>query len=105
MWDLKHDRQAVLSISRQCQREGKNLPKFILESPELTLGLDLYYDAYWELDGDRAVGMSVGRIPWTATADYAIAHEFSEDQRSALFHFVRVLDSAYLKYHSEKSKS
>ncbi len=72
----------------------------------MTLGLGLYYDAYWELDGDRGgSGFGLGRIRWGAIADYAMAFEFDPDQTEALFHLIRVLDSAYLKYHSEKSKT
>lgn len=96
----------VRKIIRQCAREGSPLPKFIKEQPDLTLGLGLFYEAYWDLDSDRGgSGFGVGRIRWSAIADYTRAHGFEEEQADALFYLIKVLDSAYLKYHAAKSKT
>lgn len=90
-------------MRRQCIQDGTPLPKFLKEEPTLYMGLELYWNAFWELDGDRSIGMGFGRIPWTAIAEYAMAHEYDPDQTDRLFRFVRVLDEAYLKYHRQQA--
>jgi len=86
-------------------RERLPLPKRIQNAPEMWIGLELYYGAFLDLNTCRPSGWSVCPIPWTAIADYAVAHEIKGEQRDDLFYFIRYLDSAYLKYYEKKNKS
>jgi hypothetical protein len=83
-------------------REGLPLPKAIASAPQLMLGLELYFDAFFDLSTCRSMGFSMGPIPWSAMRDYALAFEFSEEQAEDLFHYVRVMDIEYMKHHAPK---
>lgn len=80
----------------------KPVPEKISNAPELGFGLDLYYEAFWDLATCRPVGLGAGAIPWTAIRDYAIAFAFDEEQTEILFHCVRLMDNAYLDFYSKK---
>lgn len=90
------------TIIRQCMRGRLPLPERIANAPRLQIGLELYYDAFWELGSCRAFGWSMGPIPWVAINDYAETFDFDGEQREALFHYVRVMDQAYLNFHAPK---
>ena len=83
-------------IIKQCAKEGSPLPKRIADSPQIQLGLDLYYDAFWELTTCRPLGWGIGPIPWSSMRDYAQTFDFDEEQTSALFYYIRVMDNAYM---------
>lgn len=92
------------TIIKQCLRLGHPLPKRIQDAPQLQLGLELFYDAFWDLNGCRTFGMGMGPIPWTAIKDFAQAFEFDEEQFDDLYYYVRRMDDAYLKHHAPKKK-
>jgi hypothetical protein len=83
-------------------RERLPFPERIANAPRLQIGLELYYEAFWELGSCRAFGMSLGPIPWTAIQDYARAFDLDEKQREDLVYYVRVMDLEYLKFHAPK---
>lgn len=83
-------------------REGRPLPERIQNAPQLHLGLQLYYDAFFELNTCRTVGMGLGPIPWTAVIDYARAFEFDDEQTDSLIYFVREMDAAFLAQKNKK---
>ena len=89
-------------ILKQCALNRMDIPKFIQDAPELHMGLELYYTAFWDLDGCRQVGFSVGQIPWVAIHEYATYNEFDDDQKDTLFRYIRGMDKEYLSYHSSK---
>lgn len=74
-------------------------------APELRLGLEFYYLAYYELSSERPAGFGPQPIPWRAIRDWADAHGVEGEQLDDLFHHVRALDRAFLRYHdSSKGK-
>jgi len=85
------------SIAKQAMRAGQPLPDRIANAPELQLGLQLYLQAFFDLDSERSHGQGLTSIPWTSIASYAIAFEFDNDQTEDLYFFVRRLDSEHLK--------
>lgn len=89
-------------IITQCQREGLALPDKIANAPELHMGLELYYDAFWDLTTCRPAGFSLGAIPWSAVHEYGQAFDFSYEQRDWMHYLIRVLDQAYMKHHAPK---
>jgi hypothetical protein len=74
------------------------LPRAIRDAPELALGLELYYLAFWDLDSCRAIGMGEGPISWLAVDAYAAARGLGSEQRSDLHAFIPAMDRAYLKH-------
>lgn len=66
--------------------------------PELLPGLDIFWNAFWELQSDRQSGMGVGPIPYTAISCYANDFGFIGDDFDDLVFFVRQMDDEFLKF-------
>lgn len=76
---------------------GIQIPERVKNRAELLPGLEMYLQAFFDLSGDRHVGMSPGRIPWTSVAQYARFHEFDEEQTEFLFRIIPQLDTISLE--------
>lgn len=81
------------------------LPDKIKNAPELRLGLELYYQAFWELDSCRQLGMGAGPIGWLDIEGYGKARGFDEEQLEDLHHFIPTMDAAYSKHWEQKRKT
>ena len=81
---------------------GQPLPERIAKAPQLELGLELYLQAFFDLDSERSHGMGLTNIPWSRIKDYAIAFDFDERQTEDLFYYIRKIDNANLKRLEEK---
>lgn len=81
----------------------KPIPDRIANAPELEFGLDLYYDAFWDLTTGRQAGLGASPIAYMDMRDYALAHEYDEEQIEFLFHCVRMMDNAYLEFYNKKA--
>lgn len=91
-----------LTIMKQALRTGMPLPKAIENAPELWPGLELYFNAWFELDSTRAIGMGVGPIPWNAIESYCQALELGAEQKAKMHRLVRALDRVYLDKQRKK---
>ena len=90
---------------RRIERAFRNntpLPKVIQEAPELTLGLQLYLNAWFDLNSCRDSGWSPGPISWLDIHEYATVNEFDEDQREALHFHIPGMDTVYFEYLEQK---
>ena len=85
-------------------RDGLPLPDKIKNAPILRLGLELFYNAFWDLDSCRNSGWGMGPIPWLAMRDYATTFGFTEEQEEDLYYHVRLMDNAYLDFYDKGSK-
>lgn len=74
------------------------LPKAIANAPELLLGLEFYWTAFWELSSCRPVGFGFGPIPWTVIIDYAAAFEVEPDDVSDFIYLIRAMDKAWIDW-------
>lgn len=81
------------------------LPKRIQNAPELYFGLELYYQAFWDLCSCRNSAFGIGEIPWTSIQNYGISLGFSEDQLYNLHYFIPVMDKVFIEFHSKKAKN
>lgn len=70
--------------------------------PKLGMGLELYMDAFLELDTDRDIGFGLGPIPWSSMHTYALAHGLDGEEYHNFMFLVRQLDSAYIKHRQSK---
>jgi len=75
-----------------------DLPNAIKNAPDLWPGLELYYQAWIDLDSTRNIGLGVGPIPWNAIEAYCAALELDEDQRAKMHALVRGMDRVYLEH-------
>lgn len=92
------------TFAKQAMLAGAKLPDRIANAPELINGLELYFQAFLDLDGERETGMSVGPIPWSKVKEYAKFYEFSDEQTEDLFFFIRKMDAAHIKRLNSKQK-
>lgn len=93
------------TIAKQAVRAGQPIPERIANAPELQPGLQLYMQAFFDLDSERSHAMGLVVIPWSSIAAYASAFEFDEEQTEDLFYFVRKMDTEHLKKLAEKQKA
>ena len=85
-------------------RDGSPLPKRIANAPTISMGLELYWNAFMELNSCRNSGWSSGPIPWTAILDYSKAYEFDEIQTMDLFFYTRSMDNAMLEHEAKQNE-
>lgn len=93
------------NIAKQAMRAGQPMPERIANAPELQQGLQLYLQAFFDLDCERSHAMAPTAIPWTSVQDYAKAFEFDEEQTEDLHFFIRRMDSEHLKRIATKIKN
>lgn len=75
-------------ILQDCHRYGMPVPDAIQNAPELEFGADFFLSAYLELSSCR----TDGPIPWTAIADYCVAHCLDDDMVGDMMHLIRAVD-------------
>lgn len=85
-------------------RCGQKVPDWLASAPILLRGLDLYLNAFYDLNSDRSVGMSAGPIPWTAIHTYASAMGVFGVDFEDMVYLIRRLDNAYLEHTRPKSE-
>jgi hypothetical protein len=93
------------TLLKQALRLGEPIPDKIANAPELRLGLQLFIDAFFDLDSERTHGDNLALIPWRSIREYALAFDFDEEQTADLFYFVRKMDSDHLKRLAAKRKA
>ena len=79
-------------LIQQANRSGMPIPDRIANKPKLAWGLELYLNAFYELQFDRNDNEY---IPWSVIVNYASFNEFSKDQTESLIYFIRELDRVF----------
>ena len=93
------------TIIQSSYREGVPLPKKIQEAPTLLPGLDIYFEAFYDLGSERINGMSVGEIPWRAAWFYARERLGMDEEEASRFWFlVKQMDIVYINHIENKNK-
>lgn len=87
-----------------CLRDKRALPDFIRDAPELTPGLELFFNAFLDLENDRSIGFGIGPISWSVINEYCVVNDIVDDQRHAMFYHIRKMDAVYIELMTEKSK-
>jgi hypothetical protein len=80
-------------------KQNLPLPKAIANAPELELGLEFVYKAFWELSSCRQCGFGIGYIPWPAIAEYAAFYGLEADEFDDFVYQIRAMDKAYVQHH------
>lgn len=93
------------NIAKQAMRAGQPLPDRIANAPELIDGLQIYLNAFFDLDSDRTHVFSPTAIPWSSIHSYAIAFELDDEQTHDLFYFIKRMDSKHLERVAIKMKA
>lgn len=85
-------------------RVGQPLPDRIANAPELKPGLQLFLQAFFDLDAERTHALTLTPIPWTSIKAYADAYALDEEQTEDLLFLVRRMDDAHLKRLAKKNQ-
>lgn len=80
------------------------LPERIQNAPDLLVGLELYFNAFVELNTCRSTGWSAGPIPSWCIEEFCDRLELDEEETEDVHYHVRNMDAAFLKYSSRKNK-
>lgn len=83
-------------------RQGRPLPNRIQNSPQLHLGLTLFFIGFLDLTDEREIGLVHGPIPWRAIREYCLDHEIVDEQKEDFFFHIKRLDMSYLKWKQEQ---
>lgn len=92
-------------IVAAAEETGVELPQTVDEKPEVRPDLELYWEAYMDLNGTRASGFGLGPIPWTSIDAFARRHKLEDpDEFQTLKEIVWKVDKAYLDWHVQQNK-
>jgi hypothetical protein len=89
---------------RECFRRKRPLPERIQNAPELLTGLELYFEAFIELNTCRSTGWSPGPIPAWCIDEYSCRLNLTEDEAEDLLYHIRKMDAAFLEHIAKKNK-
>jgi len=90
------------NLAMQAMRMNQPMPERIVNAPELQLGLQLYLQAFFDMDTDRQGGFGTMPISHSTIADYAAAFEFDAEQTEDLHAHIRAMDNAYIRWLDKK---
>lgn len=90
------------TIEKQAEKMGIPPPDWVINKPELNLGLDFYYIAFHDLTSCRAIGMAEGPIPWTAMKTYADTYDIHGLELERFIYILTHMDIAYMKERNKK---
>lgn len=88
-------------IVDQSRRAGLPIPDRILNRPELLPHLEIYFQAFFDLQAEGGENS----IPWTAMKEYSEYYGFSEDQADVLFFVIPEMDNTQSKHTRKKNAS
>lgn len=93
------------NLIKQARRFNQPIPERIKNKPKLGIGLDIFLDAFYDLEHDRIwlTGEKIIPLPisWSAIAQYTNFYEITGILRDELLYFVKELDNAYIKHISK----
>lgn len=62
------------------------------------------WSAFWTLDSCRSIGMSPGRIPWTAIEQYAQANGYGVEEAWVLHEVIPAMDRRLQEWYDAEAK-
>jgi len=93
------------TIAKQSYMMGQPLPDFIANAPKLEIGLQLFLQAFFDLDTERSHSMGVTAIPWSRIKDYAVAYELNNEDTEDLIYLIRQMDLSHTARIAKKSQN
>ncbi len=88
---------------QQAQSQGRPLPAWATDAPELAPGEEYYMRAFWALGTERTLAPGlVGPIPWSRIVEYGDRSGLEPDLVESLVMVVRALDEVYLGWTAEE---
>jgi hypothetical protein len=84
-------------------RAGEPLPDRIANAPEIEAGLELFIQAFFDLDTERSHGFALTAIPHSKILEYARQHELDEEMTEDMLFLIRKMDNEHLKQLEKKA--
>lgn len=88
------------NLAKQLQRAGK-VSKAISNQPVLLPGLEIYLDAFFELNNERSQN---GFIPTLKILEYSRIYGLADDTRDEMVTLIRQMDVAFVNHKNESSR-
>jgi hypothetical protein len=85
-------------------KRGRKAPAWFENHTELLPTEYFYIEAFWSLNSDRQLGMSVGPIPWSVIQEYGTAKGLDCGNIEALHIVVRCMDQVFLRFMREEQE-
>ncbi len=102
LWVIEHGEHEEV-VREQMRINQMPAPRWIVEKPELKLGLEFYWKAFWELATCRHVAQGAeGPIPWLAMQAYANQFEIRGEEFDRFILILKHMDTEYLKTRGKK---
>jgi len=96
--------QVEQRMIRECYARRKPLPERIQNAPDLFVGLELYFDAFVELNTCRSTGWGPGPIPSWCIDEFCVRNGICGEEAEDFHYLLRQMDGAFLKHMASKSK-
>lgn len=104
LWHMEHGEHEDL-IREQMRINRMKAPDWIENKPDLLIGLEFYWKAFWELSTCRQFGYGEGPIPWLAMMQYARQYEIIGEEFDRFVLVLKFMDTEYLKFRHKKTQS
>ena len=83
-------------------KRGRKAPAWFSADTQLLPTEQLYLKAFWDLNSDRSMGMSVGPIPWSSIQRYASHLGLEHGNIETLHVVIRSMDEVFLRFLDEE---
>lgn len=83
-------------------RERAPVPKKFQDSPELEIGDELWFGAFWDLNSCRQIGWDLGPISWLVVQEYCRHLGLSTEQTEDMHYYIAELDEVYLGWRKSR---
>lgn len=89
------------TLIKQAKQMNVPIPDRILNKPVLAQELNLYYEAFFDLQYDRNANE---KIPWSVIVKYSDRYNFDQEQEELLIRYIRILDKAFHDWSTKGSR-
>ena len=97
----EHEQQII----EQAMEKGLKVPDRIVNQPDLMPGLELFKEAWENLNSDRLSAFELGPIPTMAILNYARYFDIEGVDAQNFLFLIRYMDNAFIKFHDKKHKA
>jgi hypothetical protein len=93
------------TLIKNAKMMGEPIPDRILNAPRLMCGLEVFYNAFTDLNSTRSHGFGPTPISWVDIKDYAYFYGFDPMLTSDLLYHIRRMDNKHLERVAAKQKA
>lgn len=95
-------------IEKQCRNSKQALPEWLIKKresrPSLAMGLEFYYNAFWNLCTERVFHEVVLGLAWSKIQEYADYYEMDFKDAEKFHYIIKKMDTAYVQNMRENGK-